>query len=127
MTRYLDRSLNTRKMPDYGVVRVGDCSGTQQMKNRMKNLESRRSSTYGNAKAVVVVIDKDRVHGACKRALKNLSREIEDDLNCRDIRRMEDQNTDSSAEDIIVITVKRDSQCTPRRLKNKVLKATNLD
>eukprot|EP00574_Skeletonema_japonicum_P000796 CAMPEP_0201742566 /NCGR_PEP_ID=MMETSP0593-20130828/47388_1 /ASSEMBLY_ACC=CAM_ASM_000672 /TAXON_ID=267983 /ORGANISM="Skeletonema japonicum, Strain CCMP2506" /LENGTH=108 /DNA_ID=CAMNT_0048236923 /DNA_START=577 /DNA_END=900 /DNA_ORIENTATION=+ len=108
MTRYLDRSLNTRKMRDYGVVRVGDCSGTQQMKNRVKDLESRRSSTYGNAKAIVVVIDKDRVNGACKRALKNLSREIEDDLKCSEIRQMEDR-TDSAAKDnIVVITVKSD-------------------
>eukprot|EP00573_Skeletonema_grethae_P011266 CAMPEP_0201704748 /NCGR_PEP_ID=MMETSP0578-20130828/43771_1 /ASSEMBLY_ACC=CAM_ASM_000663 /TAXON_ID=267565 /ORGANISM="Skeletonema grethea, Strain CCMP 1804" /LENGTH=260 /DNA_ID=CAMNT_0048192841 /DNA_START=1678 /DNA_END=2460 /DNA_ORIENTATION=+ len=127
ITRYLDRSLDTRKMRDYGVVRVDDCSNTQKMTNRMRDLESHRNSTNRYAKLVVAVVEKKNLSRACERALKKLSRDIEEDVRCRKIRRMRDRDNDSDASDIIVIEVKNESQCTRTRLKRKVLQATGLD
>lgn len=114
-------------MRDYGVVRVDDCSNTQKMRNRMRDLESHRRSTNRYAKLVVPVIEDRNLSRACVRALEKLSRDIEDDLRCSEIRRMRDRDTDSNAGDIIVIEVKNKSQCTRKKLKRKVLEATNMD
>ena len=127
ITRFLDRNLNTRKMRDYGVVRVHDCSSTRKMKNRMEDLESRRYSSHSDAKVLAFVIEDDNLSNACERALRKVSRDIKRELSCRDIRRMRDRRTASNARDIIVVKVKSESQCTRRRLKKKVLRATDMD
>ncbi len=93
----------------------------------MRDLESRRRSTNRYTKLLVPVIEDRNLSSACVRALKKLSRDIEDELRCREIRRMTDTNTDSKADDIIVFEVRNESQCTRKRLKRKVLEATDMD
>jgi len=125
VTRYLNKHFHPRRIDDFEVVKVGDCS-SNKVKNKLKELESnRRSNTRDKVKTVFVVVSKDDFSDDCKRAIRKLPDKIEKDLRCRQIRRMDDDQTDS--DDNFVIRVKSESQCTKSKLERKVLNAADLN
>ena len=125
MTRYLNKNFHPKRIDDFEVVKVGDCS-SNKMKNKLKELESnRRSNTNDKVKTVFVVVSKDDFSNDCKRAIRKLPEKIEEDLRCGQIRRMDDDQTDS--DDNFIIRVKSESQCTTRKLEKKMLDAADLN
>mmetsp|Transcript_27028 Transcript_27028/g.34709 ORF Transcript_27028/g.34709 Transcript_27028/m.34709 type:complete len:150 (+) Transcript_27028:123-572(+) len=124
ITRFLDRNFHHKRMHDFETARVGDCS-SGRVKNRMENLESRKSTTSKDVKMVFVVMSEDDFSSKCRRAIKNLPHELEKDLRCGQIRRMDDDQTDS--DDNFIIRVKSESQCTTRKLEKKMLDAADLN
>ena len=124
-TRYLDRRLHPRKMDDFEVVRVPDCTNRSRMKNKMLDLESNRSITNRQVKTIFAVVSKEDFSDDCKRALRKLPDEIEKDLRCSEIRDMRDDRT--QVDDFLVIRVNSERQCRKLKLKNKVLRAADLD
>jgi hypothetical protein len=125
MTRYLNKNFHPKRIDDFEVVKVGDCS-SNKVKNKLKELESnRRSNTNDKVKTVFVVVSKDDFSDDCKRAIKKLPEKIEEDLRCGQIRRMDDDQTDS--DDNFIIRVKSESQCTTRKLEKEMLDAADLN
>jgi len=125
MTRYLNKNFHPKRIDDFEVVKVGDCS-SNKVKNKLKELESnRRSNTNDKVKTVFVVVSKDDFSNDCKRAIRKLPDKIEEDLRCGQIRRMDDDQTDS--DDNFIIRVKSESQCTTRKLEKKMLDAADLN
>jgi len=125
MTRYLNKNFHPKRIEDFEVARVGDCS-SNKVKNKLKELESnRRSNTNDKVKTVFVVVSKDDFSNDCKRAIRKLPEKIEEDLRCGQIRRMDDDQTDS--DDNFIIRVKSESQCTTRKLEKKMLDAADLN
>jgi len=125
MTRYLNKNFHPKRIEDFEVARVGDCS-SNKVKNKLKELESnRRSNTNDKVKTVFVVVSKDDFSKDCRRAIKKLPEKIEEDLRCGQIRRMDDDQTDS--DDNFIIRVKSESQCTTRKLERKVLNTADFN
>lgn len=125
MTRYLNKNFHPKRIEDFEVARVGDCS-SNKVKNKLKELESnRRSNTNDKVKTVFVVVSKDDFSKDCRRAIKKLPEKIEEDLRCGQIRRMDDDQTDS--DDNFIIRVKSESQCTTRKLEKKMLDPADLN
>jgi hypothetical protein len=125
MTRYLNKNFHPKRIGDFEVVKVGDCS-SNKVKNKLKELESnRRSNTNDKVKTVFVVVSKGDFSDDCKRAIRKLPDKIEKDLRCRQIRRMDDDQTDS--DDNFIIRVKSESQCTTRKLEKEMLDAADLN
>jgi len=125
MTRYLNKNFHPKRIGDFEVVKVGDCS-SNKVKNKLKELESnRRSNTNDKVKTVFVVVSKGDFSDDCKRAIRKLPDKIEKDMRCRQIRRMDDDQTDS--DDNFIIRVKSESQCTTRKLEKKMLDAADLN
>ncbi|KAK1744218.1 hypothetical protein QTG54_004751 [Skeletonema marinoi] len=119
-------NLHPNRMRDFSVARVGDCS-SGRVKNRMENLESRKSTTSKDVKMVFVVMSEDDFSSKCRRAIKNLPDELEKDLRCGQIRRMHDNRTRSNSEDFLVIRLNRESQCTTSKLERKVLNTADFN
>ena len=117
-------NLHPNRMRDFSVARVGDCS-SRRVRNRMENLESGRS-TRKDVKMVFVVMSEDDFSNKCRRAIRDLPDELEEDLSCRDIRRMHG-NRNSNSDDILVIRLNRESQCTTRKLERKVLNTADFN
>jgi hypothetical protein len=126
ITRFLDRNFHPKRMHDFETARVGDCS-SGRVKNRMENLESRKSTTSKDVKMVFVVMSEDDFSSKCRRAIKNLPDELEKDLRCGQIRRMHDNRTRSTSDDFVVIRLNRESQCTTRKLERKVLNTADFN
>jgi len=119
----MTRNLHPNRMRDFSIARVGDCS-SRSVRNRMENLESGRS-TRKDVKMVFVVMSEDDFSSKCRRAIKDLSDELEEDLSCRDIRRMHDNG--SNSDDYLVIRLNRESQCTTSKLERKVLNTADFN
>jgi len=119
-------NLHPNRMRDFSVARVGDCS-SRRVRNRMENLESRRSTTSRDVKMVFVVMSEDDFSSKCRRAIRDLPDELEEDLSCRDMRRMHDNRSRSNSEDFLVIRLNRESQCTTSKLERKVLNTADFN
>ena len=127
MTRYLNKNFHPKRIEDFEVARVGDCS-SNKVKNKLKELESnRRSNTNDKVKTVFVVVSKGDFSDDCKRAIRKLPDELEKDLRCGQIRRMHDNRTRSNSEDFLVIRLNRESQCTTSKLERKVLNTADFN
>eukprot|EP00985_Skeletonema_marinoi_P009248 scaffold4275_cov143-Skeletonema_marinoi.AAC.5 len=121
----VNKNFHPKRIGDFEVVKVGDCS-SNKVKNKLKELESnRRSNTNDKVKTVFVVVSKGDFSDDCKRAIRKLPDKIEKDMRCRQIRRMDDDQTDS--DDNFIIRVKSESQCTTRKLEKKMLDAADLN
>ena len=116
-TRYFHDKLHPKRMDDFEVVRVRDCTKKHSMKNKMLKLERNRSTTNKDVRVIFAVVSKKDLSDDCEEALRKLPRQVEKDLSCRDIRDMNDES---------VIRVNSEYQCKKWRLRNKVRRAADL-